>query len=314
MNDNTGNKKCQDCNEIKNLLCFNRYPCGDLYKICKPCYKKYQELIQVKEKEFLNSKKQCCRCGKSRSREEFNYYKWESSSNHKKSQCRQCDINEEEYQWYQTELVKCGMRQCSGCEEFKTIDNFRDRPSRPNGKDYHCLDCRKENRRIHHINNKEKDLRINKKWREDNYEYYKKIRATSMRNRRRNDLSFRIKERLSCQLWAAINKGYKKQRTIDLLGCSIEFFIDYFKSKFTKGMNWNNYGRHSWDIEHRLPCELFDFTDERQQKICFHYTNLQPMKSSKNYKKSDLLPDGRSCRFMSPQEKLDYLRSLGHNL
>ena len=48
-------------------------------------------------------------------------------------------------------------------------------------------------------------------------------------------------------------------------------------------MNWENYG--VWHIDHIIPCARFDLSDPGQQKICFHYTNLQPMWGEDNLKK-----------------------------
>jgi len=44
-----------------------------------------------------------------------------------------------------------------------------------------------------------------------------------------------------------------------------------------KGMTWENRGKGGWHIDHVLPYASFDLSDPEQQKICFHYTNLQPL-------------------------------------
>ena len=48
-------------------------------------------------------------------------------------------------------------------------------------------------------------------------------------------------------------------------------------------MTWENYGE--WHIDHRKPCASFDLTKEEEQKMCFHFTNLQPMWASMNISK-----------------------------
>ena len=56
-------------------------------------------------------------------------------------------------------------------------------------------------------------------------------------------------------------------------------------------MNWDNMGRddgeggRGWEVDHRRPCASFDFNDEEQKYMCFHWTNLQPMWGEKNNKK-----------------------------
>lgn len=52
-------------------------------------------------------------------------------------------------------------------------------------------------------------------------------------------------------------------------------------------MTWENYGE--WHIDHIKPCASFDLNDPEQQKLCFHYTNLQPMWAKENQKKADKL-------------------------
>ena len=49
-------------------------------------------------------------------------------------------------------------------------------------------------------------------------------------------------------------------------------------------MSWDNVGE--WHFDHRRPCASFDLTDEAQQRMCFHYTNLQPMWAFENLTKS----------------------------
>ena len=48
-------------------------------------------------------------------------------------------------------------------------------------------------------------------------------------------------------------------------------------------MTRKNYGL--WHVDHIKPCFSFDLTDPEQQKICFHYTNLQPLWALENIKK-----------------------------
>ncbi len=74
-----------------------------------------------------------------------------------------------------------------------------------------------------------------------------------------------------------LHGGKKSASTIDLVGCSVDFFHNYLESKFTKGMTWENHGKNGWHVDHIIPCSSFDLTDPEQQKICFHYSNLQPL-------------------------------------
>jgi len=81
----------------------------------------------------------------------------------------------------------------------------------------------------------------------------------------------------------AIKGGQKCKKTMEILGCSLSFLKDYLESKFQSGMTWENYGK--WHIDHIRPCASFDLSDPKQQRICFHYTNLQPLWAEDNVKK-----------------------------
>lgn len=110
-------------------------------------------------------------------------------------------------------------------------------------------------------------------------EYCKQKYATDPHYRIRLLCASRIREMLKIQ---NVNKT---QKTVELIGCSIQELKTHFESLFIKGMTWENQGE--WHIDHKKPCSLFNLTDLDQQKICFHYTNLQPLWALDNIKKSN---------------------------
>ena len=120
-----------------------------------------------------------------------------------------------------------------------------------------------------------KQKKINFKiWREKNKDYnknYKKNNPPSLNLKISTLLSNRINGLLK-----SINSK-KTSSSRQLLGCSIEFFREYLESKFTKGMSWENHGLYGWHLDHIRCCSSFDLSDLEQQKLCFHYTNYQPL-------------------------------------
>jgi hypothetical protein len=51
-------------------------------------------------------------------------------------------------------------------------------------------------------------------------------------------------------------------------------------------MTWDNYGP-VWHVDHKRPCASFDFSDPVQQRLCWHWTNLQPLFAAENLSKGD---------------------------
>ena len=82
-------------------------------------------------------------------------------------------------------------------------------------------------------------------------------------------------------------KGHKTSY-INIIGCDLEFFKKWIEFRFDKNMTWNNLGDY-WQIDHILPIDGFDFHNEENINICFHWTNLQPLTNYENRSKSNKL-------------------------
>lgn len=93
-------------------------------------------------------------------------------------------------------------------------------------------------------------------------------------------LAMAIRSRIS----GAILKGFKKCKSLELLGCEIVDARVHIEMQFEVGMSWDNHGE--WHIDHIRPCASFDLTKEEEQKVCFHYTNLRPLWAKENLSKS----------------------------
>ncbi len=86
--------------------------------------------------------------------------------------------------------------------------------------------------------------------------------------------------------------GKKAASSVKFLGCSIESFVMYIESKFDIGMNWEAFMRGEIELDHIMPCALFDLTNPEHQRRCFHVSNYQPLWAADNRAKSDSLPVG----------------------
>jgi hypothetical protein len=113
------------------------------------------------------------------------------------------------------------------------------------------------------------------------------------RDRRNTDPLYKLKGNLRSRFYDAImaKNAYKNKKhdTFTYICCTIAFVLQYIESQFTDGMSWDNYGRgdDKWNMDHRRPCESFDFNIEEEIFMCWHWTNLQPMWQPENLSKGD---------------------------
>lgn len=139
--------------------------------------------------------------------------------------------------------------------------------------------------RIWRIKNREKTLAWQRAWRKNNKGHIRKYA-----NER---YASNPEARLASLMRSRVNKLIKRSRTkkinktMEIIGLSLKDLKSYIESLWQPGMSWEN--RTMWHIDHIKPCSSFDLTDPEQQKICFHYTNLQPLWWQDNLRKSDKL-------------------------
>jgi hypothetical protein len=77
-------------------------------------------------------------------------------------------------------------------------------------------------------------------------------------------------------------KILKTKPLLDYLGCSIEYFYDYIKSKLTEEMTFENI-----EYDHIKPISVFDLENEEEFLNCCHYTNIQPLLTKNNRSKAN---------------------------
>jgi hypothetical protein len=199
-------------------------------------------------------------------------------------------------------------KECYLCKEFKHHSEYGKYKRGKDGLSNWCKSCRREydNKRNqspeklqyfkdHYQKTKEYQSQQHKKYwdkkkhnteikekrKEYNKEYYSKQSNKDKQNhwvktKRKECISFKIRHDLRVRLIDAINKKYKSGSTLDLLGCGIDYFLLYLSNNFLPEMTWENHGE-IWEIDHILPCVIFDLTIPEEQQLCFHYTNMQPL-------------------------------------
>ena len=147
--------------------------------------------------------------------------------------------------------------------------------------------------------NKETKKIYNKKYAEKNKKYiltYAKnyrIKNNEEINRKKRiysklyekRLEVKIVKRLRTRVRNALRNTKKSNNVLKLTGITVLELKKYLESKFTKKMNWEKFKKGLIHIDHIKPCASFDLTDPKQQAICFHYTNLQPLWAKDNLSK-----------------------------
>lgn len=172
--------------------------------------------------------------------------------------------------------------------------------------------------RAYYLANKEKIKDSTREWKLKNSEKVREFnrkhdRKNALRNRKRKrayeksrgdahkemkrayhlkrlqEPQYRLREILRRVLPNALRnyRGKKHSSALDLLGCSLENLKSHIEHQFRDGMTWENYGRRSWHIDHIRPISSFDLTRLEEQKVCFHYTNLQPLWANENLSKGN---------------------------
>lgn len=290
-------KICQRCNKelpISNF--YFRKESGKYRNACKKC----KSVVTKEEKRLLiNSRiKKCKICNIEKSISEYNKA---GGGNSLQPYCKPCDA-ERKRKYILNNIEKVKAKRKERYEKNKVLvpeeikkKNIEESVkklilfNKTNKKKMSDEERKKRKRecdRAYRLKNKEK---LKQKKKEYSTSEKEKEKARRRQSEKMSDIGFRIKKNLRGRVYVALKRGCKSISTMELLGCSVEEFRSYFESKFTIGMSWEKYLEGGIHIDHIIPCVAFDLTKEDQQKICFHYTNLQPLWATDNLKKGTSL-------------------------
>ena len=215
-----------------------------------------------------------------------------------KSRCNECHL-EYKRKWRDSrnpknklkkELAKQNKKQCTKCNEIKELENFWKSKKGYLGVKSECNKCSSiyGEKFIEYNKNRDKTpkaIEYRKNYIKENKDKWRKYEREYRKQKRANDPFYKIKMNISSRISDIIRGKTSRIRTMELLGCSREEFINYIELKFIDGMNWENYGKKGWQVDHIKPVSLFNLLDEKELRLCFHYTNLQPLWWYDNLKK-----------------------------
>jgi hypothetical protein len=113
------------------------------------------------------------------------------------------------------------------------------------------------------------------------------------KNKYKTDPTLRLTKSLRARVRQALKGKNKSKSTMELIGCTIDELWLHLEKQFEPGMTRENNGcgEVCWHVDHIKPCAAFDLSDPEQQKICFHYTNLQPLWQKDNLSKGAKFDD-----------------------
>ena len=216
----------------------------------------------------MNTKITCIKCNNDKLPNEF--VKVKSKIYH---QCIKCkneytkkykeDIKLEKRHKLNNTIVN-NTKKCNKCNETKNILEFKKRNDTEQGYRNECKNC--------------SQIKMS--------EYYHDKYNEVRRNKKKTDLNIRLIANHRNYLYKCVkkNKMIKENKSIEYLGCSIEFLKEWLEYQFKDNMSWNNYGTY-WTIDHVLPLSLFNFKESKNKQIAFCWTNLQPLVD--NFSKSN---------------------------
>lgn len=212
----------------------------------------------------------CKNCGDDKDEKDF--VKIKGKVYHECKDCRnkyinqyRRDIRSGKREKLNNEIVN-GKKTCRICKKPKKISLFKKRNDTEQGYRNECKSC------------------VIKKMNE----YYQKTYNEVRRNRKKTDPTYKLIANHRLYLYKCVkkNKLIKSNKSIDYLGCDILFLKEWLEFQFDDKMTWENYGNNKyWTIDHIIPLSLFDFSDKKNEKIAFHWTNLQPL--TDNFSKSN---------------------------
>lgn len=281
-------KKCNQCNELKEFVNFHKDKNKkDGYRgLCKDCTLNNQKESVVKRKAEYDTNITAKICSNCKVEKDLTLFSKDNKTvDGYKFTCKECSNkhNKERFKIPEVrERINERHREYRKNPEFvqKERESYKEYYHRPEIKE------RYENYRNHpdikeHYQ-KYRDDPINKDRKVMIAIEYKPIVNERLRKKYDEDLDYRIKQILRARLKKAI-KGRKTEKTMEYIGCDIDFLKKWIEFRFEHDMTWDNLGT-LWHIDHILPVNAFDFTNETNIRICNHWINLQPL-----YKKDNLI-------------------------
>jgi hypothetical protein len=200
------------------------------------------------------------------------------------------------------------MKTCTKCKVEKELHEFSKDKQKKDGLTLHCKVCVKNNYELNKekilarkkqyvIDNQEKILKYNKEYNKlnrDKISSYNKLYNEKNKDKKSEynkiyQLRYSIIQKLKSNIRTLIRMSFKRgkgnlkkeSKTEQILGCTINEFINHIESQLKEGMTIENHG--DWHLDHIIPLAKAK-TEEEVIKLN-HYTNFQPLWAAENLSK-----------------------------
>ena len=183
----------------------------------------------------------------------------------------------------------CSNPNCKHNGQPQPLNNFHKNKSKKDGYNSHCKTCMREK----YLKARDNILETRKIYRQKNKDKINANKKIYESKRLKEDPLFKIKRNIGRAITRALklNKFDKNQRTLTILGCSLEEFKTHIETQFEPWMNWDNYGMYlksserTWNIDHIIP--ISSAKTENAIILLNNYKNLRPLCSKLNNNKSN---------------------------
>jgi hypothetical protein len=303
-------KTCKGCGLLKKLEEYseNKIRKDGKENRCKECTMKKRNSKVAEQQQNLSNitqvgKKICNTCGVSKSMEDYtNNRRYKDG---KENRCKEClkeknKINKDRLRQAQKKWRAKNPEYMKKYEKTDKRKAYLKTYYAENSQSY--IDRKKQNRK----ENSERDSEVRKKYIETHKDKINEYHRKWKRKQRNDDPTYKLKENTSRRIRYELNtllKGKKAKKTIEYIGCSIEELKSYIESLFDINMSWSNYGS-CWHIDHIIPCDAWDLTQEMDNYYCWNFRNLQPLFSNINQSKKNKYDQTEKAKYIQKMNQL----------
>lgn len=166
------------------------------------------------------------------------------------------------------------------CKKCKRLSDKRYRDKYP--------DKKKEIDRRYYMATNDKRKEISRVWYQNNKNRANEAKRIRKAERYHDDANYRLVCLLRFRIWKSLKsqKTIKSNTTLEILGCSIDYFKRWLEFQFSDEMSWDNQGTY-WELDHVIPCSSFDLSREDCLRSCFNWKNIRPCEKKENNIKRD---------------------------